>query len=157
MNVFFIARLGADAELKDSQNGQFIKMRAAYDEYNKAKGENETVWVNVTTEANDVNKKMLQYWTKGKLLSFTGKERVSLFTAKDGSIGIDRNIRVTNIDFIPGGSKNETPNSQGVPTSQDMSTSQDVQVQLAQIDCSAWKPQSTTSSVSATQDDDLPF
>jgi len=148
MNVFFNARLGADAELKESQKGQFIAMRAVYNEYNKAKGENEAIWVNIVAEASEYNKKMLQYWTKGKLLSFSGKERVSLFTSKDGNVGIDRTVRATSIDFVSGGSNGESNTSQTTNT----------QVTTPQVDCGTLRqPTMVTSVASSPEVDDLPF
>lgn len=147
MNVFFNARLGADAELKESQKGQFIAMRAVYNEYNKAKGENEAIWVNIVAEASEYNKKMLQYWTKGKLLSFSGKERVSLFTSKDGNVGIDRTIRATSIDFVSGGSNGESNTSQTTNT----------QVTTPQVDCGTLRQPTMVTSVASSPEDDLPF
>lgn len=148
MNVFFNARLGADAELKESQKGQqFIAMRAVYNEYNKAKGENEAIWVNIVADASEYNKKMLQYWTKGKLLSFSGKERVSLFTSKDGNVGIDRTVRANSIDFVSGGSSGDTNANQSTTT----------QTSTPQVDCGTLRQPTMSTSVASTLEDDLPF
>lgn len=147
MNVFFNARLGVDAELREGQKGQFISMRVVYNEYNKTKGENEAVWVNVIAEASERNKKMLQYWTKGKLLTFSGKEKVSLFTSKDGNVGIDRTVIANSIDFVGGSSSGETTTNQTTTA----------QTSTPQVDCGTLRQPTMSTSVASTPEDDLPF
>lgn len=147
--VNIIARLGADAELRENANGKFISMRGAVNEFNKQKGEEETIWFSIIAEANDFNLKMMQYWTKGKLLNFVGKERVSLYTTKDGNIGIDRTVRTHMIDFVPGSKSVETTNQ----------TSTVVNNELPQ-GCGTFKPQPSiaqTVVANNSNDDDLPF
>lgn len=147
MNVFFNARLGVDAELREGQKGQFISMRVVYNEYNKTKGENEAVWVNVIAEASERNKKMLQYWTKGKLLTFSGKEKVSLFTSKDGNVGIDRTVIANSIDFVGGSSSGETTTNQTTTA----------QTSTPQVDCGTLRQPTMSTSVASSPEDDLPF
>ena len=154
--VTFNARLGADAEVKETAKGRFIAMRVVLNEYNKAKGENEAVWINVIADASEYNMKMLQYWTKGKLLNFVGTEKVSLYNTKDGSAAIDRTLTANIIEFVSGGKDNNETNTTTQTVSATPTQAPTVDIPMS---CGTFNiPQPSTSvPTSADVDDDLPF
>ena len=67
LKTSFIGRLGADAETFNGKNGQFLSFRVATDDYYK--GENTTVWVNVTINQDRVGNMKL---TKGSHVFIRG-------------------------------------------------------------------------------------
>lgn len=99
VNVNFIGRLGADAEIKvNSNNGkEFLTMRVACNEH--FGGNDETSWFSVKYDNGKVNN-MKQYLTKGKLVEIHGIERVSTYTDRNGGTQIDRTVYADRIDFI---------------------------------------------------------
>ena len=107
VNVNFIGRLGADAELKvNSNNGkEFLKMRVAHNE--KYCGEEKTSWFSVSYDSGKASG-MLPYLTKGKLIDIHGIERVSTYLDKHGETQIDRMVFADRIDFLPLSNKQES-------------------------------------------------
>ena len=111
VNLNVIGRLGADAEKINGKNGQFLSFRLATDD--RANGEKITTWFRVTFNG-DRSGKLAEYLTKGKLINVIGTETVSLYTAKDGSKQISRDINASSIEFVSIGSGNtqtETTNN----------------------------------------------
>jgi len=103
VNVHIIGRLGADSELVNGKNGQFLSFRLATDD--RKNGEKTTSWFRVNLNGERAPK-LLEYLKKGKLISVTGTETVSTYQAKDGSTQISRDINASNIEFIPIGREN---------------------------------------------------
>ena len=113
VNVHIIGRLGADSELVNGKNGQFLSFRLATDD--RKNGEKTTSWFRVNLNGERAPK-LLEYLKKGKLISVTGTETVSTYQAKDGSTQISRDINASNIEFIPIGRENADG---GVTTTQE--------------------------------------
>lgn len=107
VNVHIIGRLGADSELVNGKNGQFLSFRLATDD--RKNGEKITSWFRVNLNGERAPK-LLEYLKKGKLISVTGTETVSTYQAKDGSTQISRDINASNIEFIPIGRENADGN-----------------------------------------------
>lgn len=105
VNIFVIGRLGADAETVEWKNGKFIQLRLAVDDWNGAKI---TTWFRVTC---DYDEKTLEFYKKGRLVSVSGTESVSLYTAKDGSTQLSRDIRAKSIELIRTGNGEHTANT----------------------------------------------
>ena len=103
VNVHIIGRLGADSELVNGKNGQFLSFRLATDDRKHV--EKTTSWFRVNLNGERAPK-LLEYLKKGKLISVTGTETVSTYQAKDGSTQISRDINASNIEFIPIGREN---------------------------------------------------
>jgi len=106
VNVNFIGRLGADAELKTGKNGkQFVSMRVATDEFKN--GEKSTAWLNVTW-VNDRGIKMQEYLKKGSAVSVMGSETVSTYQSKNGETMVSRDILADRIEFVNLGKSGDT-------------------------------------------------
>jgi single-strand DNA-binding protein len=95
--IHVIGRLGADAELINGKNGQFVSFRMASDE--RRNGEKVTSWFKVTLNG-DRAAKLAEYLTKGKLVNVVGSETVGTYQAKDGTTQVSRDISASNIEFI---------------------------------------------------------
>lgn len=151
VNVSFVGRLGADAEVKSSKSGnQYVTMRVAVNQYNGK--ENETVWMNVTAFT-DRDIKMAQYWKKGSQVEVHGGETCSIYTKSNGESAISRDVRAYNIDFVNGGGSASTSSD----TSEVASTPQvKPTVAPSAIECGTFtKPVAASVCTEAT--DDLPF
>ena len=101
VNVNVIGRLGADAELINGKNGQFLSFRMAVDD--RVKNEKTTTWFRVTLNGDRVSK-LVEYLTKGKLINVIGTETVGIYNAKDGTPQISRDIAASNVEFVSVGS-----------------------------------------------------
>ena len=76
--VNFNARLGRDAEIKQTQNGnQYVLFPCAIDIF--VNGKNETMWMNVT-DFSDRTLKIVPYLTKGKLVNICGEYSDRIYT-----------------------------------------------------------------------------
>lgn len=103
IKVFFEGRLGADAQLKTSQNGsQFYSMRVATDDFKN--GVNETVWVGVGVNAERAGK---MKFTKGSHVLVTGTLRASTYQTKNGETGVSLGVMADSINYIKGGGQSE--------------------------------------------------
>lgn len=92
----FIGRLGADAEVKTSQNGnQYVSMRVAKNYYD---GERKTVWVNVTLFG-DRAIKMKEYLKKGSAVVLYGEITPSLGKTKAGEAAIFFDMTADRFEF----------------------------------------------------------
>ena len=95
-NVDFVGRLGADAEVKTSKNGnQFVTMRVATDDFYR--GENHTDWVNVMIMQERLgNRKM----NKGSLVSVHGVLRTSAYQSKSGEAAVSLECTADRIEYV---------------------------------------------------------
>ena len=95
-------RLGADAELKNSKNGnQYVTMRVATNSY--ANGETTTTWVRVTWVGERAIK-MAEHMKKGSFVDVWGELRTSMYDTKTGEKAISYDLMADRVDFISSGS-----------------------------------------------------
>lgn len=161
INVNFVGRLGADAELKkDSFQRDFVSFSVAVDEFRG--GQNETAWMRVTASG-DRAVKMQPYLKKGSLVSIHGVESVRLFTSASGTTGVSRDVRADRMEFVKVGAANGTTTASTTTASAPQTTvatpTQDVD--MANISCGTFATQTLEPQVvgvsSSNHDDDLPF
>jgi single-strand DNA-binding protein len=144
INVNFMGRLGADAELKTSKGGkQFVSMRIATDEFKN--GERGTAWINVSYYA-EKGTKMLEFLKKGSAVSVLGVETVGTYQSKNGETMVSRDVLADRIEFVNLGKSGESQSNDSAAT-----------------DTGTFKPTANGEEVAAasaaatTSDDDLPF
>ena len=112
INVNFMGRLGADAELKTSKGGkQFVSMRIATDEFKN--GEKGTAWINVSYYA-EKGTKMLEFLKKGSAVSVLGVETVGTYQSKNGETLVSRDVIADRVDFVNLGKSGDTQSSETV-------------------------------------------
>jgi len=100
-------RLGADAEVKSSKNGnQFVSMRVASNDF--VNGERTTTWVNVMW-VGERALKMSQYMKKGSSVIVNGTLRFSTYTDRNNEKAISVDIFADRVDFVDSG-QNSQPN-----------------------------------------------
>ena len=144
VNVNFIGRLGADAELRTSKGGkQYVAMRVATDEFKN--GEKGTAWINVTYHG-DRAIKMHEYLKKGSAVSVMGSETVGTYQNKNGETQVSRDVLADRVDFL------------------NLGKSGDGQTNETSTDTGTFKPKEqeaemATAAAASTSDgaDDLPF
>ena len=144
VNVNFIGRLGADAELRTSKGGkQYVAMRVATDEFKN--GEKGTAWINVTYHG-DRAIKMHEYLKKGSAVSVMGSETVGTYQNKNGETQVSRDVLADRVDFL------------------NLGKSGDGQANETSTDTGTFKPKEqeaemATAAAASTSDgaDDLPF
>ena len=144
VNVNFIGRLGADAELRTSKGGkQYVAMRVATDEFRN--GEKGTAWINVTYHG-DRAIKMHDYLKKGSAVSVMGSETVGTYQNKNGETQVSRDVLADRVDFV------------------NLGKSGDGQASEASTDTGTFKPKEqeaemATAAAASTSDgaDDLPY
>lgn len=158
VNVFFNGRLGADAEVRTSNDGvQFLTCSVAVNEY--INGEEKTSWMRVRSRE-DRFIKLAQYLKKGSLVSVSGKENIGTFQGKSGETLFSRDVTAFNIQFIKAGNKNENTDDKTQENTNEPTN--------AQISCGTFQPNQTTTvtqqmvtvgsaSLDTDNDDDLPF
>ena len=100
--VMLIGRLTKDAELivlnSSSRNG--LKCTLAIDrQYKNSNGEKETDFVPVAYFTEHTNK-LMEYLTKGRLVSVSGKIRVKSLEDANGKRSYFTNIEADRIDFL---------------------------------------------------------
>ena len=105
LKVFFDGRLGADAELKTSQNGgsQFYSMSVATDDFRN--GNNETVWVRVSVNTDRVGK---MKFTKGSHVLVSGTLRASTYQTKAGEAAVSLDVLADSINYVKSGGSGAT-------------------------------------------------
>lgn len=140
LKTSFIGRLGADAETFNGKNGQFLSFRVATDDYYK--GENTTVWVNVTINQDRVGNMKL---TKGSHVFITGSLRVSTYQTKSGETAVSIDVMGDSISFVRSGGSGNTDTTT-VVTEQAVSTG-----------TLKKKPVVADTTVTKEPEDDLPF
>lgn len=161
--MFFInqvCRIGRDAEIKESKNGnRFMVFTAAINYYD---GAQKTIWVDVTS-FNETDMKRVKYFTKGSLIILHGDLTAKLDTGRDGKIYLNFNARAASIEFINLGGKkdnNDTSNNRSNSNSQDYTPTTDSKAQIPQ-DIVETEPVGVSSSPVSNSfnndDDDLPF
>jgi single-strand DNA-binding protein len=92
----FLARLGADAEVKTSQNNnQFVSLRVAKNYYD---GEKKTAWVNVTLFGERAIK-MKEYLKKGSAIMLYGEITPTLGKNKAGESAIFFDMTADRFEF----------------------------------------------------------
>lgn len=143
VNVNIIGRLGADAELVNGKNGQFISFRMAVDD--RKNNEKITTWFKVNFYS-DRSAKLAEYLTKGKLINVVGTETVGTYSAKDGSTQISRDVVASNIEFVSVGSG-------GTSSDTAVEAKEATEVTTGKLE----KPVVAKATVANEPEDDLPF
>ncbi len=144
VNVNVIGRLGADAELINGKNGQFLSFRMAVDD--RVKNEKTTTWFRVTLNGDRVSK-LVEYLTKGKLINVIGTETVGIYNAKDGTPQVSRDIAASNVEFVSVGSGSTASDSA-------VETKDTTEVTTGKFEK---KPTVAATASADSSDDDLPF
>lgn len=109
-NVFFIGRLGGDAEVKLSKsNKKFLTMRVAVDDYSN--GKRETVWTRVTCPPERFLN-LEEYLKKGKPVMISGTQRVSVYKNNNGDYVPSIDIMVEHLEFVSTGTKENSDKPQ---------------------------------------------
>lgn len=154
-----LGRLGEDArEVQTSNGSSFISMRVASNE--RVNKENVTTWVTVNANS-ERYKNLLPHLKKGSAVFVTGSLRSTIYTAKDGKVGIDNKLSADSIEFANlGGNRDENSSNEGNSTNNaNITPVASKQDKLAAMTASV--PVGTTPVVNATptqaDDDDLPF
>lgn len=142
VNINFLGRLGADAELKTAKSGkQYVSMRVATDEFKK--GERSTAWFNVTYTG-DRAVKMHEYLKKGNAVSVMGVETIDTYQSnKTGETMISRDVLADRVDFVNFGKSGETQTNEAVADTG--SFTKDSSKEMATV------------VASTTEEEDLPF
>lgn len=105
ITVHFIGRVGKDAQVKDSKNGQFLTMDVADELYSK--GENKTRWTRIRSSDPAIIK-MAKYFTKGKPLEIHGELMADdEWDTANGEHRWQHVVRAKTITFVPGGKKKQ--------------------------------------------------
>jgi len=139
----FLARLGADAEVKTSQSGnQFLSMRVAKSYYD---GERKTVWINVTLFG-DRAIKMKEHLKKGSLIMLFGEIKPTLGKLKSGEDTIFFDMTADRFEFPNVGNSGGTQSDESTTTNFG---------QLKKNDVAAAEAPAPAGTSAA--DDDLPF
>lgn len=144
INSFIIGRLGADAELKTSKNGnQFLSLRVASNEY--VNGETTTTWVNVLWSGERAIK-MAQHMKKGSMVSINGPLRTSTFINKNNETQISVDVFADRVDFVGGGTSGATVSNEVAIDTGTLKKPEEVKAEVA-----------VASTASSAAIDDLPF
>lgn len=144
--INFNARLGRDAEIKQTQNGsQYVAFTCATDVFTN--GNTETVWFNVT-DFSERSLKIVQYLTKGKLVSICGEYFDRIYTNKNNEQQIGRDVKALRIDFISIGRDTTSETATQTAQPQVVTSTQQPMPQMPQMQMSV----STN-----VDEDDLPF
>lgn len=168
VTVNVVGRLGADAEIKNSEKGRLVTLRLATDDF--VDGQKTTAWFSVAIRAEALGN-IVPYLTKGKMVQVIGKERVRLYTDRNGETKVARDIFAHSVEFISGASGNTKSDSVEVvsettpTTASTPQTSTDVSSMESAMACGTFRPtpQSiptpamSVANSSATDVDDLPF
>ena len=100
----FTGRVAKDAKIVDGVNGQFLSMDLAVNDFSK--GEEVTQWVRVQT-SDPAHIKLVQYFTKGKILTIHGNIKIDQWEGKDGTPRAQLRVHAKNIDFLNIGKEQE--------------------------------------------------
>lgn len=104
INVYFTGRLGADAEVRQTTNGEMVSFSVAVSwTFNK---EEKTVWMRVKS-SQERFLKLAPHLKKGSMVMISGVETVSLYTDKNGQPQISRDVTPHQFEFIKIGNKQE--------------------------------------------------
>ena len=112
VELTIIGRLGADAEIATSKEGKnYLKFNVAVDE--AARGEKSTSWFRcMFWYYGSEPPKVYAYLHKGTPVFIRGREAVSTYTGKDGSVQIDRSVFVQSVQLLPSKSSEDGVSSQ---------------------------------------------
>ena len=100
----FTGRVAKDAKLVDGVNGQFLSMDLAVNDFSKC--EEVTQWVRVQT-SDPAHIKLVQYFTKGKILTIHGNIKIDQWEGRDGTPHAQLRVHAKYIDFLNIGKKQE--------------------------------------------------
>lgn len=146
INSFIIGRLGADAEVKTSKNGnQFLSMRVASNDY--VNGENATTWVNVVWGGERAIK-MAQHMKKGSMVSINGPLRTSTYTTKSGENAVSVDVFADRVDFVNSGNSGQTQSSEAIVDTGTFKKQEDIVTET---------PAPVAANSGSVNIDDLPF
>lgn len=159
INVNFVGRLGADAEVLTSKNGnEFLSMRVATDDYSN--GERGTQWLRVRY-SNPVVAKVKGYMTKGKMVHVFGTLSASTYVNKNGETVISFDVMADRVSFVSVGSGGEQkPEVETVDASKFSTDDAPVQKEAEKQKAKAKEvvgSVATKVSTASDDDDDLPF
>ncbi len=150
--IFFDGRIVANAEKKLSSTGrEFLTFRMANNEKDK-NGNQITNWYNVTS-FNHIH--LTPYLTKGKPLIINGYYSDSIYQNREGKCDISRDVLAYSTNFIDSGNNNRQ-NTNSTAT-QDASPVIQTKMEAPKPTTAEIKVPTTQPSVSADEDDDLPF
>lgn len=143
LNTDFLARLGADAEIKETKNGKkFLLFRCAVNDPIKDK----TYWVTVTDFSDNAETKA-QYYKKGTFLHIHGRLTPSAYISqKTNEAVVNLDVVASSIAFVNSGQKRD-----------------EEQTQEDEVTCGTLqKPEATKKAATVTvaassAEDDLPF
>lgn len=102
----FVGRIGSDAKTLTGNNGMYISMDVAVDNF--IKGEKVTTWIRVRSDrSNHIN--LAKYLTKGRLILCQGTlNDPTIYTSKkDGQEHVQLGLRADSIDFVSIGKKKD--------------------------------------------------
>ncbi|GAB4222370.1 MAG: single-stranded DNA-binding protein [Francisella sp.] len=140
--VILLGRLGADPEVRSTQNGTIVA--------NLSIATNDGMGENITTEWHRVvvfgkSAEVLQkYANKGTLLFVEGRLRTNKWQDRNGNTQYSTEIVASNFQFIGGGNAQAGDNNQNVQSFNKSSPVQDNMPDFSEID-------------STNFDDDIPF
>ena len=103
----FTGRVAKKAKLIDGVNGQFLSMDMAVNDYSK--GEETTQWVRVQS-SDPAHLKLVEYFTKGRILTIQGNVKIDQWEGKDGTPHAQLRVHAKFIDFLNIGKKQEGAN-----------------------------------------------
>lgn len=152
MNKFILAgRLGKDALVRETSNGnKFLTFTVAENRVVK-KGETKTFWYDVTQF--NYNDKLVPYLQKGKYLIVTGDLTCDIETGKDNVVRCRRVLNAVSIDFLDSG-KNDNDGSDNKEKVTTQSDKEEFSMYSSQKKEEEEKP---IISMVVENDDDLPF
>ena len=152
IKAYFDGRLGADADLRTSQNGgtQFYSMRVATDDFRN--GNNETVWVNVIVNSDRVGK---MKFTKGSHVLVSGTLRASTYQTRAGETAISLDMMADSISYVRSGGSGTTQAEEAVETTANFGKLKKEEVEPKKAKVS--KTPASAPAAASTDVDDLPF
>ena len=155
VSIRIVGHLGADAQLINGQNGQFLSFRVASND--RVNGKDVTSWFNVRLFGERATK--LAEWLKtGRFVLVEGSESVGTYTAKDGSVQVSRDITAFNIEFINSGQRdNATEEKPNTGTFVQPSTAPATPPQSNGNAASVTQIPTMATAAAASAEDDLPF
>lgn len=100
INVFYIGRLGGDAEKKTAVDGdEYVTFRACTDKYVSDKKGRVPVWTSVSYPGK-IALKMFPYFKKGTMVEITGTLSVSAYITRDGAPAPSLDVRASRVSFV---------------------------------------------------------
>ena len=107
VNINFIGRLGADAEVKESAKGKFVVYRVATDVWDSQAKANKTEWFRVS-DFSPRTLSIAEHLKKGRQVYVSGAEYVSQFVDKEGKTQVSRDVNAYVTDFVNSGNSGQT-------------------------------------------------